>query len=428
MKIKRINKYLIFSWLGPISMGVFLASGVLLIDMTLPAVVNENIKRTFSLDYLYMSPGVEPATSSGVNIRPRQYSLVFLGLARDDFYDNFFQSGNKHSVQLELQHPGQLFVKIGDAFVFKVSNKIELNRWYKYELKGSIGDYVRFYIDGALVFETTRSEVVSQQLDFSNIKFGTGYGDQRRLQGELKELVFEASGITSPIWLKPALSATGFVCALIWITFFLTSTNGMKLLVDFKASIRLDGPQVELLSIFLLVSGGAIWLMATGILQTKWAVLTAMGFAVGASPFIKFGNVVKFKYMRVPLAILSLSGVLSLGFILWKNPRIIDQGKDVQIALATIICLVPLIFLIFKVGIKCNFSALEFIRALLFFALLIVCCLTLADLQSWQLYSTMLTSQPAMATFLAITGASLALYISLRVIHKANDDSNSNEL
>lgn len=107
-------------------------------DKSLGVFFARDVHEIASLSSVEMKPGSRPEQIHIPPVSEASYGLTFQAMATDDYYDNFFQTSDRASLGLELQHPGKLVLKIGE-FNAEIPKVINLNQYYHYELKGGGG-------------------------------------------------------------------------------------------------------------------------------------------------------------------------------------------------------------------------------------------------------------------------------------------------
>ena len=378
---------------------------------------NHEISRSYHIENLDLLHGGKRIVYENKNIRPVTFSLSFEGMASDDNYDNFFQLADSNSIQLELQHPGKLFLKIGDENLIKVADDIQMNRWYRYDLRGESGRYIRFYIDGKLVFESVADEVVNQKLDYSRIIFGSGYADQRGLQGGIRDLSFVLNGTEESNIIYPVLFLAGIVIGvlLIWLISYLYQSPELEL--PYR-QIRPVYGQIPMLVVYLLAVIIGLVLMKKEFPFAKWSVLFSTGILVALSPFIPQPRNARSTRLDGILTVIVMIMFFGILAFLAINQRIIPSNKFLSYALAVML---PFVYGLARSIIQAKHgksqigatpAALEF----LVFILIAVCIFfSFADLQNWSLFVVGAREAPARTGMLVITGAFLTAFVTERI-------------
>lgn len=123
--------------------------------------------------------------------RVQKFTIQFDGLAIDDIYDNFFQTDDDFGVRLELQQPNQLYLGVGNRIVL-LDSKFELERWHRFRIHAEHNKLFTVEIDGNVVFSSDEPRTVFAEYRFRNVVLGTGFSEQRPLQGAIRNFVLHA--------------------------------------------------------------------------------------------------------------------------------------------------------------------------------------------------------------------------------------------
>jgi hypothetical protein len=230
-------------------------------------------------------------------------------LATDDYYDNFLQtSDGEQAIRLELQHPNQLYLALGDASFVLLSSSFQLNTWHQVAVHGEAGQFIQAFIDGKQVYATSEKALTRMDYRFDRVALGTGYTQQRSLQGAISAFHLSADLQTQPpSWyyaiLPPVLVLLAL--AMLWWASVLWRSA-------LTARIPFTTPPILPLGSDLKMLGLVAGLAATGLYfgsgpfaPGKWTVLGAVGLA----------------FLLVPVVVCSrlrdFAVTTGLGWLLW---------------------------------------------------------------------------------------------------------------
>jgi hypothetical protein len=219
--------------------------------------------------------------------RPQEFTIEFEGLAAHDHYVNFFQTSDGcRGIRLEMQHPRQLYLMLGDLAFRMLSRSFTLNEWHHLVIRGAKGIAIEARLDGKKVLHSTDALLTALDYDFDRVVVGSGYARQRPLQGAIKRFALSARDRLPPSRLYEVLRglfAAAAAAAALWLAAALLRSLTC-------AGEGHGGPAPALVEDLGVLGGVAalvgagLWLGAKDFPLSKWAILAALGLCFPAMP------------------------------------------------------------------------------------------------------------------------------------------------
>ena len=336
-------------------------------------------------------------------IKTNSFEISFDALARADQFNNFFQtSDHAQGIRLELQHPGQLFLALGDISFTPIAQSFPLNKWHHFILRGDNTNGVEVTIDNKIVYASRDDIVKKLKFDFDTIVIGAGYAQQRAFDGIIKNFTVSAR-YTGPIpYLFPYIAfiiCITFGAVFIirnWMNSHHTDTSGGFVVAGFNAAIPIFAAYVLLMLL-------ALWHGANNIGLGNWNILVAL--AVGFIAIPLYASVQQHAMPRWVIAILLLLSLLALhGLLIPSFNEFIGRGA--MFALAIIPPLVATFFFWRSAPVQSPWYMV------CFFLLGVITSCAITSLQNWQQLVVQFEAMPAQtALCLTIVTGIVAAFI-----------------
>lgn len=371
-----------------------------------------------------MPPGATPLAIDIGDFSPQAFDISFEALATDDYFDNYFQSANANGIGLELQHPGLLYFRILDAYL-PVAATIELNRYYDFRVVGGAGKATEVYVDGALALKVTDPVIIARRVNFDRFLVGSGLADQRRLQGDIRNLEVKLSGTTAPWWARPLLAVVGALAALAF-GFIGARWFGLFNLASQDRTDATLGPALLASACFVVLTGAGLALGDGNIGVVKWT-----GSVVALVLIAIFGATSGWlRGRRVPVwtsALVLFAVMIALGTVLWNGIDTFNASRRITVIWSAAMALSATAFALPRLRRSSAIPGWELPGRLVTGALLsvglFVAFIAQSHLQNWHQIANAIDARPLAGAFFAVLGALAALAAATSVLKGSREQT-----